>query len=292
VVLRFGKWPASRPFYTYLERHRQARHVLFTSGDWEDPSHLSTDFMRGDPTHACHALAQTLGEGHRDGAWLRRWLALQGSARQAATAHIERIDALFEGRVFAELHEMLSGDTVLFAGSSMPVRDLDTFFPRTSKAIACVANRGVNGIDGVVSSALGYGVGSGNRVVLVIGDISFYHDMNGLLAAKRFGIDATIVVINNDGGGIFNFLPQAQHEHFEQYFGTPHGLTYAHAAAQYGLPYAKVASWSEFREAVKGSFGQRGTSIVEVPAPDRRTNVELHQQIAKAVVAALPKAHG
>ena len=120
--------------------------------------------------------------------------------------------------------------------------------------------------------------------VLVVGDVSFYHDMNGLLAARRYDIPATIVVVNNGGGGIFHFLPIAGHQtNFEDLYGTPHGLEFGSAAELYGLRYAKVAGWDDFAACVRRGLDGR-TLIVEVPG-DRRRNVELHARIADAVRA-------
>jgi 2-succinyl-5-enolpyruvyl-6-hydroxy-3-cyclohexene-1-carboxylate synthase len=123
--------------------------------------------------------------------------------------------------------------------------------------------------------------------VLVIGDLALYHDMNGLLAARLHALDATIVVLNNDGGGIFSFLPQARHPaHFEQLFGTPHGLTFAPAAELYGAQYRRADDWGALREAVAAGVTGRGLHIVEMRT-HRARNVALHQEAWAAVAAAL-----
>src|SRR5947199_9260270 len=140
--------------------------------------------------------------------WQRTWTALDRVADEAMRSYLRALDEPFEGKVFAELAEALPAGSVLWAGSSMPVRDLDTFFPAGETPIRFLSNRGANGIDGVVSSALGAAAVSSEPLVLVIGDLSFYHDLNGLLAAKKHGIQATIIVLNNDGGGMFSFLTQ------------------------------------------------------------------------------------
>jgi 2-succinyl-5-enolpyruvyl-6-hydroxy-3-cyclohexene-1-carboxylate synthase len=169
----------------------------------------------------------------------------------------------------------------------MPVRDLDTFFPSVDRAIRFLSNRGANGIDGVVSSALGASAAGEGPLALVIGDIAFYHDMNGLLAAKLHQLQATIILLNNDGGGIFSFLPQAAHpEHFEQLFGTPHGLDFRPAAELYGATFRRVNDWTEFRAAVKEGLGAEGLTIIEVQT-ERARNVTLHRAIWPAVSSAI-----
>jgi 2-succinyl-5-enolpyruvyl-6-hydroxy-3-cyclohexene-1-carboxylate synthase len=182
---------------------------------------------------------------------------------------------------------MLPDDAVVFAGNSMPVRDLDTFFPGGPQPARFLANRGASGIDGVVSSALGARTKASERLVLMIGDISFYHDMNGLLAAKRYGLDVTIVLLNNDGGGIFSFLPQYDDpEHYEDLFGTPHGLDFRPAAALYDLPFETVETPAGYRAALEQSFDRGGTSIIEVKT-DRNENLQLHRRLWQEVAAAL-----
>jgi 2-succinyl-5-enolpyruvyl-6-hydroxy-3-cyclohexene-1-carboxylate synthase len=180
---------------------------------------------------------------------------------------------------------------VLYVGNSMPVRDLDSFFPGSSRIVRILGNRGASGIDGLVSSALGVAAAQAAPVVLVLGDLAFYHDMNGLLAAKLHRLHATIVVLNNDGGGIFSFLPQAAYsEHFETLFGTPHGLDFSHAAAMYGATHAPVGTWDAFRSQVRRGIDGDGVTIVEVrTARDR--NVVLHREMwaaAEEAVAAEP----
>ncbi|MGH2387211.1 MAG: thiamine pyrophosphate-dependent enzyme, partial [Chloroflexota bacterium] len=191
-----------------------------------------------------------------------------------------------------ELAAILPSGANLFVGNSMPVRDLDTFFAKRPARARFLGNRGANGIDGVVSTALGVAAVSDSPTVLVLGDISFYHDMNGLLAANRHGISLVIVVVHNDGGGIFSFLPQAEagantdQWSYEELFGTPHGLDFAHAAALYGAEYTRSTSWNTFREAVQGGIARGGLRIVVVQT-DRAANVALHRRCGPLVRAAV-----
>jgi 2-succinyl-5-enolpyruvyl-6-hydroxy-3-cyclohexene-1-carboxylate synthase len=197
------------------------------------------------------------------------------------------MDELFEGKVFAELAGLLPGGALLYAGNSMPIRDLDTFFPGGDNAVRLLANRGANGIDGVVSSALGAAAAEQGPAVLVIGDLSFYHDSNGLLAAMQHHLNLTIVLLNNDGGGIFSFLPQAgEPEHFETLFGTPHGLDFRPLAQMYGARYERVSGWPAFRAAVQRGLADGGLHIVEVRT-ERARNVTLHREMWKVVSEAL-----
>ncbi len=261
---------------------------------WNDPARLATDVVQADGAAFCRQLRGALAAASRPAGpevWADAWRAADRAARAAIRDRLETMDELFEGKVFAELAELLPPGAALFAGSSMPVRDLDTFFPGGERGIRFLANRGANGIDGVVSSALGASAADLDPLVLVIGDISFYHDSNGLLAASQHHLNATIVLLNNDGGGIFSFLPQAsQPEHFETLFGTPHGLDFRPIAEAYGARFTRAATWEQFRAAVGASLEERGVAIVEVPT-QRARNVALHREMWLAVSSALPPAH-
>ncbi len=284
AVLRFGDIPTSKPVLQLLEKANSARQIVVRSGGWSDPSHMASDVIHADPGLVCEGLGSAFGQPRKQTAWLKEWLSLDASVKAAVKKHLDGMEEFFEGKVFSELADMLPEGGAIFAGNSMPVRDMDAFLPSTEKTIRCMSNRGVNGIDGVVSTALGASAVLKERLVLVIGDISFYHDMNGLLAAKRYGLNATIIVVNNDGGGIFSFLPQANHpDVFEEYFGTPHGMEFRPAAELYGLSYAKVKTWRDFRDCVSKSFSTPGTSIIEAPS-DRARNLKLHRELTSAVV--------
>jgi 2-succinyl-5-enolpyruvyl-6-hydroxy-3-cyclohexene-1-carboxylate synthase len=287
VVLRFGAMPTSKPLLLYLQRHAGCHHVLVDGdGGWQDPAGLASQIVHADGRLLCDALT-TLSMVRADPAWTASWQAAGRLARRAISSRLDGLDELFEGKVFAELAGVLPDGALLYAGNSMPVRDLDTFFPAGNRAVRFLANRGANGIDGVVSSALGAAATRRGPLVLVIGDLSFYHDANGLLAARAHGLDATIVLLNNDGGGIFSFLPQAaDQEYFERLFGTPHGLDFRPLAETYGAAFTRVARWEEFRAAIQQSITRGKLAVVEVPT-DRRRNVTLHRDMWHAVSAAL-----
>jgi 2-succinyl-5-enolpyruvyl-6-hydroxy-3-cyclohexene-1-carboxylate synthase len=154
-----------------------------------------------------------------------------------------------------------------------------------------LANRGANGIDGTVSAAFGAAAAGQGPVVLLIGDVALAHDIGGLAAARRLGVPLTIVLLNNDGGGIFHFLPvSGQTDAFEEHVATPHGLDFAHAAALYGCRWERPATLGELGAAVQRSIAQDGTTIIEVRT-ERESNLALHRRVAEAalaVVSALP----
>ncbi len=285
AVLRFGAQPTSKPLVQLVRACGGARQIVVDTEDgWTEPLPPGTEIVRADPALFCEDLASAAAPRDAGSDWARTWMSCDASARAAIGSHFDGHAEISEPAVIADLASVLPDGSALFAGNSMPVRDLDSFFPAGERRIRFLANRGVNGIDGVVSSALGASTAAA-PLVLVIGDLSFYHDMNGLLAAKQHGIAATIVLVNNDGGGIFSFLPQAQHpERFEALFGTPHGLDFSAAAAVYGLEFVRAGSRAEFRAAAARSIASPGVQIIEVRT-DRAENVGVHREIWRRVAA-------
>ncbi|MBU1700183.1 MAG: 2-succinyl-5-enolpyruvyl-6-hydroxy-3-cyclohexene-1-carboxylic-acid synthase [Candidatus Eisenbacteria bacterium] len=288
IILRFGALPSSKPMHLFLQHHTNARQILVDPGSWRDPHHLLWDLISVDESVFCRELVDRLPDGGRRSGWADRWMRLAAESRGMVSEHVSERSALFEGRVFQELKELLPGGSTLFAGNSMPIRDLDDFFPKCDREIRLLGNRGLNGIDGVVSTALGTAaVAPGKPVVAVLGDISFYHDLNGLLAATRHGLHVVFIVVNNNGGGIFSFLPQAgDPQTLDPLFAMPHGLTFQDAARLYGLQYRLVESWTEFRIRLSDELQSARSSIIEIPG-DREINRSLHEEIwAEGITAA------
>lgn len=289
-MLRIGGLPTSKALLRFMQQHSAVEQVVVDAARWPDPTLLAAEVVHADPRGLCEAMA-TEPRRAAPGTWLESWRRVDCLTREALAAHSAGLEEPFEGRAVAEVAALVPGGGTLFVSSSMPVRDLDAFAGGDGRAIRVLANRGANGIDGVVSSALGAAAAmreqGGGRLLLVIGDLALYHDMNGLLAARLHGLDATIVVLNNDGGGIFSFLPQAAHpEHFETLFGTPHGLEFAPAAELYGARYHRATTWDSLRAGVIAGIEGSGLHIVEMRT-DRERNVALHRDAWHAVAAAL-----
>ena len=291
LVLRFGAMPTAKPVLTYLKRFPSCPLIVIDGNeDWQEPTQLASELIHTDPVELCIALTAE-GVIHQtrtgDNMWLSTWQNADLYTKQALQATIQDFPTMFEGRVFTELTRLLPEGAMLYTGNSMPVRDLDTFFWGSNNVIRIMGNRGANGIDGIVSSALGASAVNNGPNVLVLGDLSFFHDMNGLLAAKLHKLNLTIIVINNDGGGIFSFLPQSDYpEHFEQLFGTPIGLDFSYAASLYGGQYQRVTNWNEFRTATQHGIQNGGLHIVEVTT-ERESNVHMHRQLWQRVAQAL-----
>ncbi|HTE64285.1 MAG TPA: thiamine pyrophosphate-binding protein, partial [Solirubrobacteraceae bacterium] len=243
--------------------------------------------LPADPRTVVDALTERLPRKPRARGWLEEWTGPDRAAAGAIAGVLGSRPELSEPRVAAELGVRLPGDATLVVASSMPVRDVETFFPARPAPPRVLANRGANGIDGTVSTAFGVAAASPGPVVLLIGDVALLHDIGGLLAAGRLGLPLAIVLLDNDGGGIFNFLPVAgEGAAFEEHVATPHGVDFAHAAALYGLEHERVAAPEPFRAALDRALAAGGATLIHVRT-DREDNVALHRAVWEAVRAAL-----
>ncbi|WP_255170801.1 2-succinyl-5-enolpyruvyl-6-hydroxy-3-cyclohexene-1-carboxylic-acid synthase [Natrononativus amylolyticus] len=268
VVLRWGASPTSKPLRQALRDADCRQFLLDPAGQWREATFTATDLLAADPGPLLEALAADLaGATGGDGEWLER-------VRDAEARHWERRDGAlepaalesdpFEGSVLATAFEAAPDPATIFVSNSMPIRDADRFARPRSAALSVLANRGTSGIDGIVSTALGAGSATDDPLVLVTGDLAYYHDMNGLLALERCGVDATVVLINNDGGGIFHMLPIEDHDPpFTGQFKTPHGLDFEPTGALYDLEFERVDR-SDFEAAYRDSVGRAGTQVLEV----------------------------
>ncbi|MCO0862113.1 2-succinyl-5-enolpyruvyl-6-hydroxy-3-cyclohexene-1-carboxylic-acid synthase [Staphylococcus pasteuri] len=206
-------------------------------------------------------------------AWIEKWQTLEKQARIEINDYLQH--ATDEAAYVGELISKLTKQDALFVSNSMPVRDVDNLLFNSEAEI--YANRGANGIDGVVSTALGMAVHK--HVTLLIGDLAFYHDMNGLLMSKLNNIHLNVILLNNDGGGIFSYLPQksSASEYFERLFGTPTGLDFEHAALLYEFNFKRFNTLSEFKDM---TLSQSGAIVYEI-ITDREDNLQQHQILYK-----------
>lgn len=274
-VIRFGAMPVSKAYLFYVKNHKDAEQfVVEENAGYREPAGNKTEFIYAEPKMLCHDLLEIIDKTNFSRMWLHTWQQMDEIARK----HLLTIGngMLTEGDAVRYLMESIPDGHVLYVGNSMAIRDLDTFFMPTDKRISVLANRGANGIDGMVSSGLG-AAAMGEHVTLLLGDLSFFHDLNGLLAAKHYALHITIVLINNNGGGIFSFLPQANDtKHFEQLFGTPADIDFRQAIEMYGGKYGFVKDAFELCRALGESYENKGLSVIEVKT-DRNANTLWHR---------------
>ena len=260
-------------------------------GDWLDPRHAAGSRIAVDGEALLAAVAAQLEADHHDpgGGWIGSWASAERAARTAIDSLVDTWPEPFEGRIARDLVAALPDGATLVVASSMPVRDVESFAAMRT-GLRITANRGVNGIDGFVSTVLGVAAAArgAGPVVALLGDLCFLHDGNGLLGVADRGLDATFVVVDNDGGGIFSFLPQADAapDHFETLFGTPHGVDLAALARVHGVAVDEIEKAADLVTAVGAAVRAGGVRVVLVRT-DRATNVTRHREVWTAVAAAL-----
>lgn len=281
LVLRFGEMPTSKPLRSWLSASGADQIAIDPYGGWNEPTNRAAAILRADPTELAAGWATRLEKEERPAP--KRWLDAERAAREALDAALAG-DAISEPALHAAFgHAHRDGDLV-YTASSMPIRDQEAFLPPDETDVTFLCNRGANGIDGLLSSGIGAAHASGRPTTIITGDLGLLHDIGGLAALREVSTPVRIVVIDNHGGGIFGFLPQAEAlggEEFEALLGTPHGIDTAKAAALFDLPHRRLKSLTQLPNALAA-----GTGLIEVKA-DRNANVATHRDLAQIVDTAV-----
>ena len=247
-----------------------------------NPEHQIVLTLVEDVSAICGAVSQDVKSA--DSSWLTSWSELEKAAQKCIDEWTSQ--GLSEPGVARAVTGMCVAGSQLVVSSSMPIRDVEWFGGITTD-VDVMSNRGANGIDGVISTAVGAALATKKSTTVLIGDIACIHDSNGLWGLSSRDVEVKVVVTNNDGGSIFSFLPQAsalQDEAFEFLYGTPHGVSFAGLAAAHNLPFVRVTEISELKKALAES----GSRVIEVSL-DRSINVAQHQELNNAIIDALNK---
>ncbi len=274
VVLHIGEPPASKVLGQWLQSGKAIHIHLHAQPRIIDPLRIVTHRIVGQPSVVCRELVAQVGAV--GGTWVADWMAAEKAGQAAIEIAIDT-DSLTEPGVARIVSAV---DAQLVVSSSMPVRDVEWFGLPGSRT-KVYSNRGANGIDGVIATGVGVAIGSGEATVVLLGDVAFCHDQSSLTALAARRLPLTIVVIDNDGGGIFSFLPQATTlapERFEQLFGTPHGTDIVAVARAHGLVAQTATTMTELLAALSDDT----VTVVRVPS-DRKRNVEVHGALNAAV---------
>lgn len=283
VVLHFGGPLVSKKLQQFLSNACTETYALIApSSDRIDPHHVLTDRIQSKIVGFCNCLLGEVPRSKSHTTWTEVWIRANALARRTLVSLIGH--ELSEPSVAWMLSRLSDRSNWIFGASSMPIRDLQAFLERD--AIPRVyANRGASGIDGTLATAAGIARGQSGSGTVLLGDLAMLHDLNSLALLKD--CDITIVVINNNGGGIFNMLPIAlEQESFEMVLGTPHGMDFRFAAEQFQIPYTLVDSCAQFQESWQAAAASVGPNLIEVKT-DRRENADLHTTIYRCVNEAI-----
>lgn len=282
LVIRLGGTPTSKVLNSWLAAASAPTFLIDPDRQWRDEDQVASNVLVCDPQMLIENLPSI-----DVGAWRDEWLSA-GKKATAAIAATLVSTPMHEGHIVRALAARIPEGTQVFVGSSMPIRAVDSFWPYAKPGQVFYGNRGASGIDGLVSTGLGIAAArSSQPTILLLGDLSVYHDMNGLWALRRHGITATVVVCDNNGGGVFNFLPQAQHtDVFEEIFATPLGLDFAQVARLYGLVFSPVSDRSGLEPAITDALGAQ-TSTMVVVRYKREDSLNGHRVSWEAAASAL-----
>jgi 2-succinyl-5-enolpyruvyl-6-hydroxy-3-cyclohexene-1-carboxylate synthase len=284
LVLRFGDLPTSKPLREWLAAIEGLDQIVIDPvGEWREPTRRATTVVRSEPSATARALAERLsrlrpGAAAVEGSpFASGWLEAERAVRETLDGHLSSLGELSEPGVWEALGRALRDGDFVFAASSMPVRDLEAYLRPGPEGVRFAANRGANGIDGLVSTSAGLAAGSGSRTWAVLGDLALFHDIGGL-AAPRHAPELRLIVIDNSGGGIFHFLPQAEampDDEFEALLVTPAGRDPADAARLFDLTVAVPETPAELDEALAGD------ARMIVVRTERARNLDLHRELAE-----------
>ncbi|HET8567318.1 MAG TPA: 2-succinyl-5-enolpyruvyl-6-hydroxy-3-cyclohexene-1-carboxylic-acid synthase [Solirubrobacterales bacterium] len=285
LVLRFGEMPTSKPLRAWLAESGADQIVVDPCGGWNEPTNRAAAILRADPTELASGWAARLeGLEGRERPAPERWLEAEAAAQQALDEAFEKAGPISEPALHRALGAAHHDGDLVYTGSSMPIRDQETFLAPDATDALFLSNRGANGIDGLISSGIGAAHASGRPTTIVVGDLGLLHDLGSLAALRDVATPVRIVVVDNDGGGIFHFLPQEAalpSDEFEALLGTPRGVDAAKVAALFDLPHRRLESLAELPEVLSD-----GTGLIEIKT-DRTTNVNVHRHLTQQVHAAL-----
>lgn len=300
LLLRLGAAPTSGILGDWQIELSGVEHLVVDGGGrWKDHAGTATAMISADPTLLAEAVADAAPVRSGVSDWVHLWTraaaATSAELHAALQAEEEKSEGLglLEGAVAAELGKVLKKEDILFASSSMPIRDLDSFVPARTEPLLVLGNRGASGIDGIISTAAGVSLATGRRVVALVGDLAFLHDCNGLASLRDPAVRVVLVVLNNDGGGIFHLLPiRAFEPAFTPYFATPHGRSMGQLAAFHGLPHHDVdglRGLQDVRAGLDRVLALDGNAVLEIRT-DREVNRLRRTEVATRVAAAVADA--
>ena len=292
LILHVGGTFTSKPMLQFLDginasgSHRIGYLRLTSHSRRLDPPHRATQRLICDIASFCDDLAARLSPISQDDR-ARHLVEASRAVEACLNSSLNETDPVSEAALARNVTRLAPGNSVLFLGNSMPIRDADAYGAADGNGPLVAANRGASGIDGTIATAAGYARGLEKPVTAVIGDLAALHDLNSLALLKNLPAPVILVIVNNNGGGIFHFLPIAEHpEHFERFFATPHGLRFKEIARAFDLPYYRPSTNRDFTDIYTAALQRAESCIVEVQT-DREANLRLHRDLDEKIAQAL-----
>jgi 2-succinyl-5-enolpyruvyl-6-hydroxy-3-cyclohexene-1-carboxylate synthase len=267
-IIQFGRNFSSKALSNFIAGCNCKKLLVNKFGDWENPREKSSSVLEIEPEKFCKELLgwiRTNPRKNKNDSWLNEFLEIEKSASKIKREVVDTASFPNEVRIVNELIKHIPSGSNLMVSNSLPIRDLDLTVPLMNKKLNIFHNRGASGIDGIISTALGIAQSSKQRTYLLTGDLAFYYDLNSLHVAKKYSIPLTVILINNNGGRIFEVLPISKYKNiFEEYFATPHNLDFGKLVDAFGGNYREVKNWKVFKELLSAESTSKLFSVLEL----------------------------
>jgi 2-succinyl-5-enolpyruvyl-6-hydroxy-3-cyclohexene-1-carboxylate synthase len=275
IVLQFGRTVTSVTLEKFMEQSNPLRFVINDFGDLFDPSKKSKPPIKINPVKFCGRLNKILSKSisnRKRNNWHEEFKEAETIAEEIKTSCLKKSNFKIEPKVISELISFIPSNAKIMVGNSLPIRDFDNFVGRTHKHLKLFDNRGASGIDGVTSTALGIALIE-KPTILITGDLSFIHDLNALLPARKYSIPLVVILINNNGGGIFEMLPVSSNKkYFNTYFKTPHNLNISSVVKSFGLDYHLIRNAKDLKNKLLNSIQKKSFIVLEIPTDSTSSN--------------------
>ena len=276
-IVQIGAYPVSKQLYQFI-KNLDIKHIVIDGFDnLRNPVDNTILHIKGKPRNVLQEILNSI-EHDNDSFFTNTWVNINNKTKRNLNK-VLHIDSLFEGKVIKNIQDKFTRGNI-FIANSLPIRYFDHFYEKKHTHTKLMCNRGANGIDGIVSTALGVACTSHEKTLLVIGDLSFYHDLTGLLISKTHDIDLIIVLFNNEGGGIFEFLPQAREKHYEYIFELSHGIDFKSIIRGFGHNHVYINSYEDFDKEMTKSMNSKGLNVLEIKI-DKKESKRIHDELIK-----------
>jgi 2-succinyl-5-enolpyruvyl-6-hydroxy-3-cyclohexene-1-carboxylate synthase len=267
IILHFGRTSTSKGMEDFYSKYSPLKIMINEEGDFFDPTRKGQSY-KSSPSYFCKSIIECFPVAkhlREEEYWLRPYLYADQLLEQLKHKILFNSRFLNELRIINEFLDSVPGNSSIMLSNSLPVRDFDYWASCSSKKINVFNNRGASGIDGIISTALGIASVKKEPAFLITGDLAFYYDLNALLIAEKYSIPLIIILINNNGGGIFNSLPVSRYPDFlREYFITPHKLNFEKLTKAYGIDYSKAKTWKYFKDLMRKAVAKKKTSVIEI----------------------------
>lgn len=283
-IIQFGRNFSSKALSNYIAGNKRDKLLVNQFGDWKSPK---TTVLACHPELFCRELISLCKNRSLEwNEWLYEFSSIEKAAKKIKISQFTKASFSNETKIVSDAVNSIPDGSNLMLSNSLPIRDLDLIVALKKKNIKVFHNRGASGIDGIISTALGIAQSSKNQTYLITGDLAFYYDLNSLQLANKYSIPLTIILINNNGGRIFEVLPISSHKNiFEEYFAVPHNLNFQKLVSAFGGIYRKVKGWKEFQELLNAKYKSNTFRVLEIKT-DPAKSLALRRKYYDKVISA------